>query len=97
MVDDIPQSRDMSPQTEVSGVWLGAFADLDRVSRRLPEARDCYQKVLEMDPRHQVALGFMGIVYHLMGDLDKAIVKYHEVSQAAFLNLLKFKLCGIRR
>ena len=38
-----------------------------------------YLKVLELDPRNAIVLGFLGIVYHLLGDLDKAIVKYHEV------------------
>jgi anaphase-promoting complex subunit 6 len=47
--------------------------------RRLEEARVTYQKVLELDSRHSIALGFLGLVYHLMGNLDKAIVKYHEV------------------
>jgi tetratricopeptide (TPR) repeat protein len=47
--------------------------------RRLEEARATYQKVLELDSRHSIALGFLGLVYHLMGNLDKAIVKYHEV------------------
>jgi anaphase-promoting complex subunit 6 len=51
----------------------------DFLLRRLEEARVTYQKVLELDSRHSIALGFLGLVYHLMGSLDKAIVKYHEV------------------
>lgn len=47
--------------------------------RRLEEARDSYQKVLELDARHSIALGFLGMVHHLMRNVDKAIVKYHEV------------------
>jgi anaphase-promoting complex subunit 6 len=38
-----------------------------------------YLKVLELDARHSIALGFLGIVYHLTNQVDKAIVKYHEV------------------
>jgi tetratricopeptide (TPR) repeat protein len=49
------------------------------VHRKYEEARVTYLKVLELDPRNAIALGFLGIVYHLLGDLDKAIVKYHEV------------------
>lgn len=48
-------------------------------ARRLDDAMETYQKVLELDPRHAVALGFLGMVYHLKGNLDQAIVKYHEV------------------
>ena len=47
--------------------------------RRLPKAVQAYEKVLESDPRHAVALSFLAICYHLMGDLDSAILKYHEV------------------
>lgn len=47
--------------------------------RRLDDALNTYKKVLELDPRHAVALGFLGMVHHLKGDLDQAIVKYHEV------------------
>jgi anaphase-promoting complex subunit 6 len=48
--------------------------------RRLDDAQETYKKVLELDPRHSVALGFLGMVYHLKSDLDQAIIKYHEVS-----------------
>lgn len=51
----------------------------EQLFRRLEEARDSYQKVLELDSRHSIALGFLGIVHHLMRNVDKAIVKYHEV------------------
>lgn len=52
--------------------WLAIY-------RRLEDAKATYQKVLELDPYHPVALGFLGMVFHLLGDLDKAILKYHEV------------------
>jgi len=35
--------------------------------------------VLEIDSHSAPALGFLGLVYHLMDHLDDAIVKYHEV------------------
>ena len=47
--------------------------------RRYPEALSNYEKALSLDPRNHTALAFMGMVYQLNGDLDKAIIKYHEV------------------
>ena len=35
--------------------------------------------MLEIEPQHPQALGFLGIVYHLLEDTQKAIEKYHEV------------------
>jgi len=49
------------------------------VQRRLDKALETYKQVLELEPRHSVALGFLGMVYHLRNDLDEAIIKYHEV------------------
>jgi hypothetical protein len=49
------------------------------IYRRLQDAKTTYAKVLEIDPRHSVALGFLGMVYHLLEDVDRAIIKYHEV------------------
>jgi len=43
------------------------------------DARDTYQKVIEIDPRNVPALVFLGSAYQLLDDPDKAIVKYHEV------------------
>ena len=48
--------------------------------RRLTDARDTYKKVIEIDPRNVPALVFLGSVYQLLDDPDRAIVKYHEVS-----------------
>ena len=50
----------------------------DRPSR-LPEAKAAYQRVLEIDYRNVEALSFMGVTLHLLGDVEAAIVKYHEV------------------
>ncbi|KAF8150604.1 cell division control protein 16 [Crassisporium funariophilum] len=61
--------------------WATTYINLGTCYRklnRLEEARVTYQKVLELDSRHSIALGFLGLVHHLMGNLDKAIVKYHE-------------------
>ncbi|KAF8199522.1 cell division control protein 16 [Pholiota molesta] len=61
--------------------WATTYLNLGtcyRKLKRLEEARDSYQKVLELDARHSIALGFLGMVHHLMCNVDKAIVKYHE-------------------
>lgn len=47
--------------------------------RRYPEAKAAYERVIKLEPRHASALGFLGMVYHLMWNLDAAIIKYHEV------------------
>ncbi|KAG5646121.1 hypothetical protein DXG03_004360 [Asterophora parasitica] len=61
--------------------WSTTYLNLGtcyRKLKRLKEAKEAYQKVLELDSRHSMALGFLGLVHHLMGELDKAIIKYHE-------------------
>ena len=55
--------------------------------RRYPEAKATYQKVIQLDPRNAAALGFLGMVHHLMYELDAAIVKYHEVRAWAWLSV----------
>ncbi|PPQ91029.1 hypothetical protein CVT25_013954 [Psilocybe cyanescens] len=76
------QALDFADITQTSQkAWATTFLNLGtcyRKLRRLEDARAAYQKVLELDARNAIALGFLGIVYHLQGDLDKAIVKYHE-------------------
>ncbi|GLB40557.1 putative anaphase-promoting complex, cyclosome, subunit 3 [Lyophyllum shimeji] len=61
--------------------WATTYLNLGTSLRKLghlKEAKEAYQKVLELDSRHSMALGFLGLVHHLMGEIDKAIVKYHE-------------------
>jgi len=85
MGDNISQFRNMLPKAQVGGfyllqkIWFRMYHHPLFVHRKYEEARVTYLKVLELDPRNAIALGFLGIVYHLLGDLDKAIVKYHEV------------------
>ena len=49
----------------------------------MDEAKAAYQRVLEIDYRNVTALAFMGVTQHLLGNVEPAIVKYHEVSTAA--------------
>ncbi|KAJ7429851.1 hypothetical protein B0H11DRAFT_1766350 [Mycena galericulata] len=61
--------------------WATTYLNLGTCFRKLnrcDEAQGLYRKVLDLDPRHPVALGFMGMIYHLTGRLDDAIVKYHQ-------------------
>ncbi|KAL0954768.1 hypothetical protein HGRIS_003718 [Hohenbuehelia grisea] len=62
--------------------WATTYMNLGtclRKLRRFEDAQAAYQKVLELEPRNSMAIGFLGIVHQLMGNVDKAIVKYHEV------------------
>jgi anaphase-promoting complex subunit 6 len=65
-------------QASWATTWLNLGTSLRKLGQ-LDEARDAYVKVLEIDSRSAPALGFLGLVYHLMDQLDDAIVKYHEV------------------
>jgi anaphase-promoting complex subunit 6 len=58
--------------------WLNLGTSLRKLGQ-LDEAQEAYVKVLEIDSRSAPALGFLGLVYHLMDRLEDAIVKYHEV------------------
>jgi tetratricopeptide (TPR) repeat protein len=71
-------------QASWATTWLNLGTSLRKLGQ-LNEARDAYLKVLEIDSRSAPALGFLGLVYHLMDQLDDAIVKYHEVRFLALL------------
>ncbi|KAF5380273.1 hypothetical protein D9757_007957 [Collybiopsis confluens] len=47
-------------------------------------AKEAYERVLLLDPRHTLALGFLGLVYHLTNDLDRAIINVPRL----FLSIL---------
>ncbi|KAJ3824214.1 cell division control protein 16 [Lentinula raphanica] len=69
--------------------WTTTYVNLGTCYRKLKQyeqAKDAYQKVLLLDPRHSLALGFLGLVYHLMNDLDSAIIKYHEALSIDSMN-----------
>ncbi|KAJ7052561.1 cell division control protein 16 [Mycena amicta] len=69
--------------------WATTHLNLGTCYRKLRQydaAQASYQKVLDLDPRHPQALGFMGIVYHLTDQVDKAILKYHEALSVEQLN-----------
>jgi hypothetical protein len=66
-------------QASWATTWLNLGTSLRKLGQ-LDEASSAYIKVLEIDSRSAPALGFLGLVYHLMDRLDDAIVRYHEVS-----------------
>ncbi len=75
---DIAQVTQTS-QASWATTWLNLGSSLRKLGR-LDEASSAYIKVLEIDSRSAPALGFLGLVYHLMDRLGDAIVRYHEVS-----------------
>ena len=75
---DIAQVTQTS-QASWATTWLNLGTSLRKLGQ-LDEASSAYIKVLEIDSRSAPALGFLGLVYHLMDRLDEAIVRYHEVS-----------------
>ncbi|KDR76370.1 hypothetical protein GALMADRAFT_67732 [Galerina marginata CBS 339.88] len=76
------EALDLAQVTQTSQkAWATTYLNLGtcyRKLKRLEDAHAAYQRVLELDSQHSIALGFLGIVHHLMGNLDKAIIKYHE-------------------
>ncbi|KAJ7274524.1 hypothetical protein B0H12DRAFT_1089105 [Mycena haematopus] len=81
---DLAQVTQSSQKT-----WATTYLNLGTCYRKLKqydESQAAYQKVLDLDPRHPVALGFMGMVYHLTDQLDKAILKYHAALSVDQLN-----------
>ncbi|KAG7088620.1 hypothetical protein E1B28_012593 [Marasmius oreades] len=78
--------------------WTTTYINLGTCYRRLKryaEARDTYRKVLALDPRQSLALGFLGLVHHLTGDLENAIVKYHEALSVDPINAYIMELLDI--
>ena len=79
---DIAQVTQTS-QASWATTWLNLGTSLRKLGQ-LDEASIAYIKVLEIDSRSAPALGFLGLVYHLMDRLDDAIVRYHEVSRPPY-------------
>jgi anaphase-promoting complex subunit 6 len=47
----------------------------------MDEAKAGYMRVLEIEPRHAVAISSLGVTHHLLLELEDAIMRYHEVCQ----------------
>ncbi|EGO24550.1 hypothetical protein SERLADRAFT_361562 [Serpula lacrymans var. lacrymans S7.9] len=76
------QSLDLAQVSQGSqSSWATTYLNLGtcyRKMRRYEDAKASYKRVLEIEPQHPQALGFLGMVYHLLEDTAKAIEKYHE-------------------
>lgn len=76
-------------------VWATTYVNLGSACRktgRLAEAKRHYLTVLEIDPRHSVALACLGMVHHLMDQPDQAIIRYHEALSVDPLNMHALEL-----
>ncbi|KAI0067340.1 TPR-like protein [Artomyces pyxidatus] len=84
------QALDFAQVTQTSQAsWATTYLNLGTCYRKLgnlEEAKGAYVKVLEIDSRSSAALGFLGLVYHLMDRVHDAIVKYHEALSIHPLN-----------
>ncbi|KAM6504448.1 cell division control protein 16 [Amanita muscaria] len=93
------EALDLAQVTQTSRKsWATTHVNLGTCYRklhRLEEAKANYQRVLELEPYHSTALGFLGMVFHLLGDLDKAIVKYHEALSMDPINAHILELLNI--
>ncbi|THH07066.1 hypothetical protein EW145_g3642 [Phellinidium pouzarii] len=61
--------------------WATTYVNLGSAFGKLSrfqEAYSAYRKVLEMDPRHAIALALTGKMLMLMGNVEAAIQKFHE-------------------
>ncbi|KAI0349743.1 TPR-like protein [Trametes cingulata] len=76
------QALDLAKVVQSSQLaWIPTYINLGTALRRigrLQEAKAAYQRVLEIDYRNVPALSFMGVTQHLLGNVEAAIVKYHE-------------------
>ncbi|KAJ7906552.1 hypothetical protein B0H13DRAFT_1520573, partial [Mycena leptocephala] len=75
---DLAQVTQSSQKT-----WATTYLNL---GTRYDEAQSGVPKSIGLGPRHPAALGFMGMVYHLTDQLDKAILKYHAALSVDQLN-----------
>ncbi|KAG8213232.1 hypothetical protein J3R82DRAFT_11698 [Butyriboletus roseoflavus] len=80
--DLFQRSLDLAQVTQSSQKsWTTTYLNLGTCCRKLKDyekAKTNYSRVLEIEPQHPQGLGFLGMVYHHLGDTDQAIVKYHE-------------------
>ncbi|EPQ54226.1 TPR-like protein, partial [Gloeophyllum trabeum ATCC 11539] len=61
--------------------WLSTYINLGtsyRKLKRYEEASTAYENAIRVDSRSAAAFSFLGLTQHLLGDMDQAIVRYHE-------------------
>ncbi|KAH7920411.1 TPR-like protein [Leucogyrophana mollusca] len=80
--DLFQRSLDLAQVTQSSeSSWTTTYLNLGTCHRKLKnyhKAKENYQRVLEISPQHPQGLAYMGMIYHQLDEVDKAIEKYHE-------------------
>ncbi|KAG9103103.1 anaphase promoting complex subunit cdc16 [Ceratobasidium sp. 370] len=62
-------------------IWSTLYLNQAHAHRklgRIDEAKAGYMRVLELEPRHAVAISSLGVAHHLLFELEDAIARYHE-------------------
>jgi len=78
--------------------WATTYLNLGtcyRKLKRLEDAKLQYQRVLEIEPRHAQGVGYLGLTYHLLNEVGKAIEKYHEALSLDPLNTHLIELLNL--
>ncbi|CCO28611.1 Anaphase-promoting complex subunit cut9 AltName: Full=20S cyclosome/APC complex protein cut9 [Rhizoctonia solani AG-1 IB] len=94
-------SNAVSRAKEVRGsqsMWATLYVNQAHAFRKmgqLLEAKEGYMRVLEIEPRHTIAIASLGITHHLLFELEDAIARYHESLWQLMLlvySIVRFKL-----
>lgn len=73
--DDLNDFLKDYPQNDLAWTILGhAYADLDK----LDEAKNSYNKALEINPKRIEAITGLGILHRKLGEYDKALAAYQK-------------------
>ncbi|KAG8740782.1 anaphase promoting complex subunit cdc16 [Ceratobasidium sp. 414] len=62
-------------------IWSTLYLNQAHAYRKLSrivEAKAGYMRVLELEPRHAIAISSLGVAHHLLFELEDAIARYHE-------------------
>lgn len=93
------QAIDLAQITQSSHkTWAATYLNLGTCYRKLKryeEAKKSYTKVLELDHRNHLAFGFLGMTHHLIGEVHRAIERYHESLSIHPINGLVLELLNL--
>ena len=82
-VDLFRKALDLSEATQSSSnTWVTTYCNLGTALSRIEQHEDAiknYEKVLDIDPRHSIGLALLGKAELLRKNVDKAIIRFHEV------------------
>ncbi|KZP00555.1 TPR-like protein [Calocera viscosa TUFC12733] len=78
----LERALELADKTQSSqSIWIKTRFNLAQAYRRLgrlEEAKINFRKVLDLQPRNASAMTSLGMVQHLSGEVDDAIMSYHE-------------------